>query len=123
DCAKQSYLFEEAKPNEEAVLISQCEYIGIYYTYLYDVLRAVQHHIGYALEVDTLLNDLVVIRIFEPASKLRSMELMENYFGIRHRRQRFYESARKWLDLKESLENQTLGFARKQYGFDFSLLF
>ncbi len=39
DYTKQSYLFEETKPNEEAVLISQCEYIGIYYTYVYDVLR------------------------------------------------------------------------------------
>lgn len=123
DHTKQSYLFEEAKPREEAVLISQCEYLGIYYTYLYDVLRAVQHQIGYALSVDTLLNDLVVIRIFEPASKFRSIELMETYFGIRHRRQRFYESAPKWLNLKESIEKQTLGFARKQYGFDFSLLF
>ena len=75
DHTKQSYLFEEAKPREEALLISQCEYLGIYYTYLYDVLRAVQHQIGYALAVDTLLNDLVVIRIFEPASKLRSIEL------------------------------------------------
>jgi transposase len=123
DYTKQSYLFEETKPNEEAVLISQCEYIGIYYTYLYDVLRAVQHKVGYALEVDALLNDLVVMRIFEPASKLRSIELMETYFGIRHRRQRFYESAPKWLNLKESIEKQTLGFAIKQYGFDFSLLF
>ena len=84
---------------------------------------AVQYRIGYALEVDTLLNDLVVIRIFEPASKLRSIELMETYFGIRHRRQQFYESVRKWLNLKENIEKQTLGFARKQYGFDFSLLF
>jgi len=64
DYTKQSYLFEEAKPSEEAVLISQCEYIGIYYTYQYDDLRAVQHQIGYALEVDALLNDLVVLRIF-----------------------------------------------------------
>lgn len=123
DYTKQSYLFEEAKPKEEAVLISQCQYIGVYYTYLYDVLRAIQHQIGYALEVDTLLNDLVVIRVFEPASKLRSIELMETYFGIKHRRQRFYESARRWLDLKDSIEKQTLGFARKQYGFDFSLVF
>lgn len=123
DYTKQSYLFEEAKPKEEAVLISQCQYIGVYYTYFYDVLRAIQHQIGYALEVDTLLNDLVVIRVFEPASKLRSIELMETYFGIKHRRQRFYESARRWLDLKDSIEKQTLRFARKQYGFDFSLVF
>jgi transposase len=123
DFTKQSYLFEDVKPNQEAVLVSQCEYIGIYYTYLYDLLRAIQCQIGYSLEADKLLNDLVVMRIFEPASKLRSMELMETYFGIKHRRQRFYESARKWLDLKENIEKQTLVFARKQYGFDFSLLF
>ena len=123
DYTKQSYLFEATRPDQEAVLVSQCEYIGIYYTYLYDVVRAVQHQIGYALEVDTLLNDLVVMRIFEPASKLRSIELMDTYFGIKHRRQRFYESACKWLSLKEGIEKQTLGFARKQYGYDFSLLF
>lgn len=120
---KQSYLFEETKPNEEAVLVSQCDYIGIYYTYLYDVLQAVQHQIGYTLLADSLLNDLALIRIVEPASKLRSLELMDTYFGISHRRQRFYESALKWLDLKERIEKQTLHFATKEYGFDFSLLF
>jgi transposase len=123
DYTKQSYLFEETKPHEESVLVSQCEYIGVYYTYLYDVIRAVQQQIGYSTEVDILLNDLVVMRIFEPASKLRSIELMDTYFGIKHRRQRYYESARKWLGLKESIEKRTLSFARKQYGIDFSLLF
>lgn len=123
DYTKQSYLFEESKPREESVLLSQCEYIGVYFTYLYDVIRAVQHQIGYALDLDELLNDLVVMRVLEPASKLRSIELMDTYFGIKHRRQRYYEAARKWLGLKEIIEKQTLGFAKKQYGFDFSLLF
>ncbi len=123
DHTKQSYLFEDSKPKEEAVLVSQCEYVGIYYTYLYDVLRSVQHQIGYFINPDTLLNDLVVMRIFEPASKLRSIELMATYFGITHRRQLFYESACKWLDLKEKIEKRTISFAKKQYGFDFSLLF
>ena len=123
DYTRQLYLFEESKPNQESVLVNQCEYIGIYYTYLYDVLRSVQHQIGYVLEPDGLLNDLVVMRIFEPTSKLRSIELMQTYFGIKHRRQGFYESARKWLDLKDKIENKTISFAKKQYGFDFSLLF
>lgn len=123
DYAKQSLLFEEDKPREDAILLSHCEYLGVYYTFFYDVLRAVQHLIGYSLTVDSLLCDLVVMRVFEPASKLRSIELMENYFGIKHRRQRFYESAASWLKLKESVEKQTLGFARKYYGFNLSLLF
>jgi hypothetical protein len=58
--------------------------------------------------VDGMLNDWVIMRIVEPASKLRSIELMETYFGIRHRRQRYYESALAWLELKEKVEKQTL---------------
>jgi hypothetical protein len=37
-------------------------------------------------DLPALLNDLVTIRIFEPASKLRSLELMEQSFGICHSR-------------------------------------
>jgi transposase len=104
-------------------LISQCEFIGIYYNFFYDVIKALQHRIGFGIVADSLLNDLVVMRIFEPGSKLRSIELMENYFGIKHRRQRYYESAKNWLVLKEKIEKQILNFAKKQYAFDFSLLF
>jgi transposase len=48
---------------------------------------------------------------------------MDTYFGIRHRRQRYYETANQWLLLKEKVEAQTLQFAKKEYNFDFSLLF
>ena len=41
---------------------------------------------------NTLRNDLALIRIIEPASKLRSITLLKTYFGIQHRRQRYYES-------------------------------
>jgi len=120
---KQTYLFEVAKPKEDVVSLSHCDFLGVYYTYFYDVIRAIQNEIGYTLHADDLLNDLVVMRIFEPCSKLRSIELIDNYFGIKHRRQRFYESAQNWLILKEKTEKQTLNFAKVQYSFNFSLLF
>ena len=123
DLTKQSYLFKEEKPKSDAVLLSQCEFIGIYYNFFYDSIKVIQHHIGFCIVADSLLNDLVVMRIFDPGSKLRSIELMENYFGIKHRRQRYYESAKNWLILKEKIEKQILNFAKKQYAFDFSLLF
>lgn len=75
------------------------------------------------MSCEGLLNDLVVMRLIEPCSKLRSIALLESYFGIKHRRQQYYESARRWLALKEAVEKQTLAFAKKQHGFDFSLLF
>lgn len=123
DYTKQLFLFDENKPNEQAILLSQCEYIGVYHLFTYDILKAVQYQIGYALELDSLLNDLVIMRIFEPASKRRSVELIEAYFGIKHRRQRFYESTLKWLSLKTNIEKQTIKFSKKEYGYDFSLLF
>jgi transposase len=123
DCTKQIQLFEEFKPKEDAVSLDQCDFIGVYYSYFYDVIRAIQNQIGYTLHADNLLNDLVVMRIFEPGSKLRSIELMKVYFGINHRRQRFYDSAKHWLSLKERIEKQTLKFAKAQYSIDFCLLF
>jgi transposase len=123
DLSKQGSLFANGPTPDSVVTLSQCEYRGFYYTYLYEVLYAIQAQMGYTKVVDSLLNDLVIMRIAEPTSKLRSIELIETHFGIRHRRQRYYESALAWLGLKELIETQTLHFVRRQYGFDFSLLF
>ena len=46
---------------------------------------------GYTVIAYTLLNDLALIRIIEPASRLLSITLLKTYFGIQHRRQRYYE--------------------------------
>lgn len=123
DAEVQISLFPEPDNRKNLLLLEQCEYLGFYYTFLYDILYKIQSQIGYVHTTDMLLIDLVIMRIIEPASKLRSIELMETYFGIRHRRQRYYESALQWLDLKKQVEKQTLRFATKEYKFDFSLLF
>jgi len=123
DLSQQPSLFANAPSPDGVVMLTQCKYLGFYYTFLYDVLYAIQTQLGYTVLVDDMLNDLVIMRIIEPASKLRSIELMETYFGITHRRQRYYESALKWLELKDAVEKQTLHFARQEYHFDFSLLF
>lgn len=124
DISQQTTLFADtgSQPDDK-VTLSQCEYLGFHYGFLYDVLKAIQVQIGYTTVTDALLTDLAIIRIVEPASKLRSIELMNTYFGIRHRRQRYYESAPQWLSLKDTIEEQTLRFAKEEYHFDFSLLF
>lgn len=119
----QMLLFEQEAPSDDTITLRQCKYLGFYYTFLYEVLQSLQTQIGYNHQVDEMLNDLVILRIIEPVSKLRSIELMDTYFGIRHRRQRYYESALAWLELKDKVEKQTLQFVKEQYNFDFSLLF
>ena len=123
EISQQPSLFLDTQPPDNLIILSQCEYLGFYYSFLYDILYAIQTQMGYSSAVDEMLNDLVIMRIVEPASKLRSIELMETYFGIRHRRQRYYESALKWLELKNTVETQTLHFVQREYTFDFSLLF
>jgi transposase len=70
-----------------------------------------------------LLKDLVTIRIFEPASKLRSLELMEQYFDIHHNRKTYYKPAPEWIALKEKVEHKVVDFAKEFYSFNYDLLF
>lgn len=63
------------------------------------------------------------MRIIEPASKLRSIILLEEYFGIKHRRQKYYDSAPAWLELKSKTESIAVKFAREHYDFNYNLVF
>lgn len=112
------------EPLSDTVLhINHCEFLGVYYTFLYELIYSLQSQIGFTQLNQQLLNDLVIIRLLEPASKLRSIELLENYFGIKHQRKKFYKAAPHWLQLKEDVESKVIDFAIKHYGFNYDLLF
>ena len=119
--SKQLGLFEE--PNNKILNLSQLQYNGIYYHFFYELLHKLLINIGFDKHKNNFLLDLVIIRLFEPTSKLRSIVLLEQYFGVRYRRQNYYESAPKWLDLKEKTEKIALRFAKEHYDFNFDLLF
>lgn len=120
--SKQLFLFEDQQAGN-VFYIKQTEFIGVYYTFLYDVISKIILAIGFDKLNDNLLLDFVIMRIMEPASKLRSIELLEEYFGIKHRRQNYYKIAPEWLKLKSNAEGIALSFARKHYGFNYDLLF
>lgn len=120
--SKQLSLFED-KQSSNILYLKQIEFIGVYYTFFYDLVWKLIIRIGLDKMKSRLLLDLVVIRMLKPASKYRSIELLEEYFGIRHRRQTYYDYAPQWLSLKSKAESLTLRFAEKQYAFNFDLLF
>jgi len=117
---KQISLFPQ---EQDLIPFDQCEYLGFQYTFLYETLHKLQTRLGYTCFNIQLLNDLVTIRIIEPASKLRSLELLETYFNIKHRRQSLYEILPKILKLKEKIEELTINFAVKEFDFDFAIVF
>ena len=64
------------------------------------------------------------MRIFRPASKLRSIELLERIFwDKKNRRQSYYDYASQCLSLKSKIERITLEFAKSHYNFAFDLFF
>jgi hypothetical protein len=120
--SKQLFLFKDQQAGN-VLYIKQTEFIGVYYTFLHDVVSKIVLAIGFDKINNSLLLDLVIMRMMEPASKLRSIELLEEYFGIRHRRQSYYRSAPLWPSLKSKAEGIALAFAKKHYTFNYDLLF
>ena len=99
---------------DNLLYLDKSEFLGEYSTFLYEVISMLISQIGFNKIKKQLLLDLVVMRVVEPASKLRSIELIEKYVGIKHRRQNYYQSAPKWLTLKGKIERIVVDFAMKQ---------
>ena len=108
---------------ERFISFEQLEYLGFQYTFLYETLYKLQTRLGYTCFGNKLLNDLITIRIIEPASKLHSLELLKTYFNIKHRRQIFYRMLPEMLKLKDKIQELTINFAEKEFDFDFSIVF
>ncbi len=120
--SKQLLLFENNQSGN-ILHLNQTEFIGVYFSFFHDLISKLFIQIGFDKVKKLLLLDLVILRIMEPASKLRSIELIEQYFGIKHRRQNYYDSVKDWLSLKTTVESIAVNFAKKHYEFCYDILF
>jgi transposase len=117
----QLSMFPDDNPNR-LLHLNHSTFIGIKYHYFYKQIRTILDLIRLD-DFPVLLNDLVTIRIFEPASKLRSLELLEQFFGICHNRKTYYKIAPECIDLKKKVEEKVVNFAKVYYSFNFDILF
>ena len=121
DHSKQLSIYPDENP-DRILHLNYSTFIGIKYHFFYKQIRAIQDLIKLH-DLPALLNDLVTIRIFEPASKLRSLELMEQFFGICHSRKTYYKFAPDCINLKKTVEQKVVNFASVHYSFNFDILF
>lgn len=121
DYTGQLSIFPDENPNR-LLHLNHSTFIGVKYHFFHKQIRAIQG-MPKLDELPALLNDLVAIRIFEPASKLRSLELMEQFFGTCHSRKTYYKIASGCIDLKKTVEEKVVNFARVHYMFKFDILF
>jgi len=121
DHTGQLSIFSDDNPNK-LLHLNHSTFIGIKYRFFHSKVRAILDMIRLD-DLPVLLNDLVAIRIFEPASKLRSLELMEQFFGISHSRRTYYKISPQCVDLKRTVEKKVADFAGLHYSFNFDILF
>ncbi len=121
DFSKQLSIFPDDSANK-LIHLNHCTFIGVQYNFFYQQISVIQDKMGFT-GLPLLLNDLVTMRIFEPASKLCSLELMEQFFGIKHSRKSYYKIAPQCVDLKEKVEMKVVDFAKEHYSFNFDIVF
>ena len=121
DQGSQLSIFPDENPNK-LLHLNYSTFIGVKYNFFYQQIRSIQDMIGLD-DLPVLLNDLVTIRIFEPASKLRSLELLKQYFDIHHSRKSYYRIAPECINLKNEVEQKVVSFARICYSFNFDIVF
>ncbi len=117
----QLSIFPDENPNK-ILYLNHSTFIGIKYRFFHAQVRVILDMITLD-DLPVLLSDLVAIRIFEPASKLRSLELLEQFFGIGHSRKTYYKIAPYCVDLKKTVEKKVADFAGLHYSFNFDILF
>lgn len=117
----QLSLFPDENPNL-LLHLNYSKFLGVKYRLFYDTLLRLIDSFGFEA-MPSLLIDLVIIRVFEPASKLRSLELLNEYFGVLHNRKTYYKIAPNCISLKKEVESKIIRFAQKEYDFDYDLLF
>jgi len=107
----------------DLVSLKQLQYLGVTYSFIHECLTQLFDHFEFDRLENRMISDLALIRIIEPASKLRSFELLEELFGIKYQLRDFYRLAGSFSKHKNTIENMVTNIAKNELGFNFSLVF
>lgn len=120
DYLGQESLFLEDSSSKK-FLLGNFKSLGVRYNFFAEEIRKIFSRLGFSEVQSPLLLDLVLVRIFEPTSKLRSQKLLEKCFGISYPITGLYKKLPSLPEFKDPVEEQLVSFARK-LGFDFSFV-
>lgn len=89
----------------------------------YDYLSAVYDKIGFCRIDNNYLKHFSLMRVMEPASKIKSIGLLDKYFGIIYRKTTAFRELLKLPVLKDQITKTAIKYAQEHFDFDFSLVF
>lgn len=118
---QRSLFFQTIEP--PVFQLRQLQYLGFKYVLLYESLYEVSKHFNFHWLRNKLLLDLVIARVAQPGSKLQSLEFLKEYMGIEHERRELYRQMPIILRTRNTVESKVLEIAKKEFAFNFSLVF
>mgnify|MGYP001569781750 CR=1 FL=1 len=86
----------------------------------YEYLEGIYRQIGFEEIRNNLLKHFAIIRVLEPASKVKSIALLKKYFDIEYKRTTVFRKLLGIADLKEEVERIAIKYAKNNFNFDFS---
>jgi len=98
------------------------QYLRVTHTFARDVLLACFRFCGFETLKEPILIDLALMRLLEPASKRRTLELAKRYFGITHVYRTVERALRRFVKKKEDIERIAFSFAKKTLNEPFALV-
>ena len=111
-------------PQSEEVLFKRG--IKVYQNQLttaYRYLQDIYHQLGFDHLGNDLLKHFAMIRVLEPASKIKSIALLQKYFGITYKKTTAFRQLSQLVKLKDATIRLAINYAHNHLGFDFSLVF
>lgn len=122
--SNSSQLSLNFNPHSDEVLFKK----GIYaqnsrLTTAYDYLEKIYQKLGFNQLNSDLLKHFCLIRVLEPASKIKSLYLLQKYFGLEYKKTTVFRKLRELIALKEKTVGLAISYAKQNLGFDFSLVF
>lgn len=89
----------------------------------YDYLLNTYAKLGFSRIENEYLKHFVIIRVLEPASKIKSILLLEKYFAVSYKKTTVFRELLKLVSLKDTVIDLAIQYAKKNLNFDFSLVF
>jgi len=128
----QQHLFQENESNEsqssQVLVLNKSKLISTHAIFIYEILTQINTFLGFSDLLEgypkrKLLLDLVITRLIHPASKLDSLQFLEEEFGIIYKKTNVYRELAGWITLKDQVENIIVDFAKRQLNFNFKIIF
>jgi hypothetical protein len=111
----QPGLFAPVQAPSVVLDLAHTRLVGVTHRFARDVLLGCARRCGLG-GLPELYLDLALMRIVEPTSKLRTVQLLEQYFNVRHPQRTAYRQLPKLLEHQPAIETAAIQTARDDLG-------